>query len=469
MTRRLLLASLSLIAFAGCATMAPEYSRPAAPVPSAWPTGPAYGTEATKHSIATVVDNAWSGFFIDESLRVVIARALANNRDLRVAALNIERSRAMYQIRRADLLPSVNATGGSSAQRVPETLSGKGEAITTHTYDVGVGVSGYELDLFGRVRSLKGRALEEYFATEQARRSVQISLVSEVAGRWLALVADRDRLRLAGETLKAQEKSYELTKRRFEAGVSSELDLRQSQIGVESAKVDIARYTSVVAQNRNALEFLAGGPVPDDMLPTELNAVGVLPELSPGLPSEVLTRRPDILEAESRLKGANANIGAARAAFFPRITLSTSVGLGSNELGELFKDGAAAWSFVPRITVPIFNAGANRANLKVAETDRDITLAQYEKAIQSAFREVSDALAQRGTLSDQLSAQQSLVDAATVTRKLTEARYEKGVDSYLPVLDAQRTLYAAEQNLIAMRLARLTNRVTLYKVFGGGG
>lgn len=468
MMRRFLFVPLALLALSACATMAPKYTRPAAPVPSSWPTGAAYAREDAKPPGTTVADLAWSGFFTNESLRNVITRALSNNRDLRVATLNIERSRAQYRIRQADLLPAVNASGGGTAQRIPETLSGTGGAVIARQYDVGLGVSGYELDLFGRVRSLKDRALQDYLATEQARRSVQIGLVSEVAIRWLSLAADRERLGLAGETLRTQEKSYELTKRRFEGGVSSELDLRQAQTSVDTARVDIARYTTMVAQDRNAIELLAGGPVPDELLPSELGSVTAVTELSAGTPSEALQRRPDILEAEGRLIGANANIGAARAAFFPRIALTTSVGLGSGELGELFKGGAVTWNFAPRITLPIFDGGAIRANLDVAKVDRDILLAHYEKVIQDAFREVADALAQGGTLGDQLAAQKSLVDAAAATHKLSEARYGKGVDSYLAVLDAQRTLYSARQNLIAVRLARLSNRVTLYKALGGG-
>ncbi len=469
MKRFLAVASLSLLLLAGCATMAPKYSRPAAPVPGAWPSGEAYGPAATPAGGFSAAGLPWGDFFANESLRKVIALALANNRDLKAAALAVERSRALYGITRAELYPHVDATGGGSVTRVPETITGTGQADTSRQYDVGLAVAGYELDLFGRIRSLKDRALSDYLATDQARRSVQIGLVSEVAAQWFALAADRERLGVARETLAVQEKSYELTKRRFEGGVSSELDLRQAQTSVDSARVDIARFKALAAQDRNALDLLAGAPVPEELLPAELGEVTAMKELSSGLPSEVLLGRPDVLAAEEALKGANANIGAARAAFFPRITLTTSVGLASEQLGDLFKGAAGTWSFAPRILLPIFDAGANRANLRAAKADRDIAVAQYEKAIQGAFREVADALADRGTLGDQLAAQQSLVDAATVTRKLSDARYEKGVDSYLSVLDAQRTLYAAQQNLIAVRLALLANRVTLYRTLGGGG
>lgn len=458
----------AVLTFTGCSTMAPKYARPQAPVPAAWPSGAAYKTDPAKPGQPVAADITWSDFVTNERLRKVIAMALDNNRDLRVAALNIEKMQAQYQIQRAELFPTINAGAGDTTQRIPKGLSATGKAMTTSSYNVGLGFSAYELDLFGRVRSLKDQALEEYLGTEQARRSVQIGLVSDVSTAWLALAADQERLTLAQETLTADEKSYELTKRRFEMGVSSELDLRQAQTSVDSARVDIARYTSSIAQDRNALDLLAGAPVPDNLLPQELGPVTGLKDISPGLPSEVLQRRPDILAAENSLKGANANIGAARAAFFPRITLTTNIGLGSNELYSLFKGGAGMWSFAPQISVPIFDGGANRANLKATEVNKQIYVAQYEKAIQVAFREVADALAQRGTLEGQLAAQQSLVDASSASYRLSQARYEKGVDSYLVVLDSQRSLYAAQQNLISLRLSQIENLVTLYKTLGGG-
>lgn len=449
--------------------MAPEYTRPDAPVPSEWPDGPAYKDSAAEPGDKTAADIAWQEFFIDERLQKLIALALRNNRDLRIAALAIERSRALYRIERADLFPSVVAAGSGIEQRVPGSLSVTGQSRTVHHYSVDLGFSAYELDLFGRVRSLNNRALEEFFATEEARRSVQISLVAEVAGNYLTLAADKERLTIARDTYESQLASYNLIKRRFEAGASSELDLRQAQTSVDAARVDIARFTGQVAQDENALALVIGSPVPDDLVPSGLGPITGVKELSAGLPSDVLQRRPDIVQAEHLLKAANANIGAARAAFFPRITLTSIVGTASDQLSGLFGAGSAAWSFVPQITLPIFTAGRNRATLKATEVDRAIFLAQYEKAIQSAFREVADALAQRGTLGDQLEAQQSLTDATAESYRLSQARYSKGIASYLNVLDAQRSLYSAQQGLIGVRLSRLLNLVTLYKVLGGGG
>ena len=285
----------------------------------------------------------------------------------------------------------------------------------------------------------------------------------------MILAADRERLKLVQATLETQQATYKLIQRRYEVGASSELDLRQAQTRVDAARVDILRYIGQVAQDENALTLLVGSPVPAELLPGGLVAVAALKDIAAGLPSEVLQHRPDILQAESQLKAANANIGAARAAFFPRITLTTRVGAASDELSGLFESGSASWGFTPQITLPIFDGGSNRANLNAAKADRDIAVARYEKTIQAAFREVADALAQRGTVGDQLEAQQSLVDATAESYRLADARYKSGIDSYLTVLDSQRSLYGAQQGLVAIRLARLTNLVTLYKVLGGGG
>jgi len=320
------------------------------------------------------------------------------------------------------------------------------------------------------VRSLSEQALQEYLATEQARRAVQISLIGEVAANYLTLAADREQLILAKNTLDNYQESYQLSLSRFSAGVASALDLNQAKTAVDAARVEIARYTTLVAQDENALNLVVGTTVPAELQPTALSeTLTAVRDIPPGLPSEVLLTRPDILQAENRLKGYNANIGAARAAFFPRIILVSTVGTGSAELSGLFEDGSLVWSFAPRITVPIFDAGKNQANLKVAEVDRDIAVARYEQAIQTAFREVADALARRGTIDEQLAAQQSLTDAATESYRLSQARFDKGVDSYLAVLISQRSSYTAQQGLIGVRLARLDNLVTLYRMLGGGG
>lgn len=464
---RLIISIAALLALSAC-TLAPEYVRPEAPVPAVWPTGPAYKEEAPQID-QSMADLPWQEFFVDPRLQQLIALALENNRDLRVAVLNIERSRAQYRIRRADLFPQIDALGEGSGRRVPADLSGTSNAETIHQYRADLAISAFELDLFGRVRSLKDQALAQYLATEQARRSVQISLVGEVAANYLTLAADRERLALARETLASQQDSYRLTKSRFEAGVVSALALHQAQTSVDAARVDIARFTTLTAQGENALNLVVGTAVPAELQPSALSeALTALKGFAPGLSSEVLLTRPDILQAENQLKGFNANIGAARAAFFPRIILVSSLGTGSSELSGLFADGSLVWSFAPRITLPIFDAGRNRATLKVAEADRDIAVARYEQAIQTAFREVADALARRGTIDNQLAAQQSLADATAESYRLSRARFDKGVDSYLTVLDSQRALYAAQQNLIGTRLARLDNLVTLYKVLGGG-
>lgn len=462
---------LAAAALAGCMNLAPTYERPAAPVAPGWPQGEAYGEPAAAGVAAT--DLAWREVFVDAPLQRTIELALSNNRNLRVAALNIEQARAQYQIQRADLFPTVAASGEAVHQRTPADLSQAGRAVTSHTYSAGIGFSTYELDLFGRVRNLNEQALQLFFATEEARRSTQISLVAEVANVYLTATADGELLRLARDTLESQESSYKLARRSHELGVASALDLRQAQTSVEVARADVARYTRALAQDLNALALLVGAPLPSDVRPggvhpEDLRWIDRLAELPAGLPSEVLQRRPDVLQAERQLQAANATIGAARAAFFPRISLTASAGVASSSLSDLFQGSARAWIFVPQVSLPIFDADRNRANLEVSKTQRDIALAQYELAIQSAFREVADALAARGTFDEQLAAQQALVDATDETYRLSQARYRSGVDSYLAVLDAQRSLYAAQQSLITLRLARSANLVTLYKVLGGG-
>jgi multidrug efflux system outer membrane protein len=457
-----------IFVLAGCSTMVPKYTQPVAPVPATWPADSA-NKENTAKSDKPVADIPWQEFFVDQKLQKLIALALETNRDLRVAVLTIERYRALYQIQRNDLLPKIEASAGATFQRIPEDLSTSGKAMTTEQYNIGLGVNSYELDLFGRVRSLKGQALEQYLSTEHARRSTQISLVSQVAAAYLTLASDQEHLKLAKETLTNQREAHRLVKSLFDAGVSTALALNQAQTTIDSARVDIARYTTTVAQDENALALAVGSAVPADLLPDLLSEnLTALKDVAPGLSSQVLLRRPDILQAESQLKAANANIGAAEAAFFPRITLVSNIGFGSDELVGLFKAGSFAWKFAPQISLPIFDGGTNKANLKVSEVDRDISVARYEKAIQTAFREVADALAQRATIDEQLAAQKSLTDATGESYHLSQMRFDKGVDSYLQVLDAQRALYGAQQNLINTRLIRLANLVTLYKSLGGG-
>ncbi len=457
--------NLSLMAaallLAGCANLAPIYERPASPVPAAYP-------GATPDSTAAAQAD-WQEFFSDARLRELIDLALKNNRDLRVAVLNIEQARAQYRIQDAQTLPTLNAAGSGTAARTPGSLSGTGATVISHQYSANLGVSAYELDLFGRVRNLSKQALEQFLATEQARRATQISLVAEVATAYLTWAADLERLALARDTLRSQSQSYQLTQTRFELGVASALTLRQLQTSVESARVDVARYTGQVAQDRNALALLLGTPVPDRLTPDALDeTLNALPELPAGVPSELMLRRPDLLQSEHQLKAATASIGAARAAFYPRISLTATAGSSSAALSSLFKAGSGSWSFIPQISLPIFDGGTNQANLDSAVAGRDIAIAQYEKAIQTAFREVADALAQRSAVGDQLQAQNALVQASGEVFQMSQARFDRGVDSYLDVLDAQRSWYSARQTLIATRLARLTNGVTLYKVLGGG-
>ena len=457
-----------LILLTGC-TLAPKYTKTEAPISAGWPTGAAYEETKAMPGKPKATELQWREFFTDERLRQVIETALNNSRDLRLAALNVERARALYGIQRAELFPTANVAGNGMRQRVPGDLSATGQKMIVEQYSVNLGMSSWEIDFFGRIRSLKDRALEEYLATEQAHRSAHILLVSSVANAYLALAADQENLKLTQSTLETQEAAYNLIRRRYELGLASELDLRRAQTQVDTARGEIARFTRLVAQDENALNLLVGSPspIPNEIMPTDLDGIKPPKEISPGLSSEVLLRRPDIMAGEHRLKAANANIGAARAAFFPRICLTTAVGTASRELSDLFKSGQGTWSFVPQIIMPIFDARLWSA-YKVTKVEKEIALAQYEKAIQTAFREVADALAVRGTVDKQVSAQQSLVEAVARTYSLSNARYNRGIDSYLSVLDAQRSLYAAQQGLITIRLSRLTNLVKLYAVLGGG-
>ncbi len=460
------MAALALLA--GC-SLAPIYQRPAMPVVAGWPAGaPAPAAAADAKPVSEI---QWREYFADERLRQVIALALANNRDLRVSVLNIEKARAQYGIDSAALLPKVSATVSQNAARTPGSMLPGGEPQVSHQYNGGLAMASYELDFFGKVRNLSEAGLQLYLASEEARRAQQISLVAEVANSYLNLIADQQRLQLAQETLASQKITYQLSKQRFDSGVTSGLDMYEAQTSVEAARNDVAVYTAQVVLDRNALTLLVGGAVPEQLLPPPESGTGPVTQLADipaGLPSDLLQERPDVQEAERTLRAANADIGVARAAFFPSISLTASGGSASGSLSGLFKGGSAAWSFAPQLSLPIFNNGLNRANLDIAKADRDISVARYEKAIQTAFREVADALAERNTLDERIASQQALVDAAGKSFRIHEARYKKGAESYLSALVSQRALYAAQQSLITARLAQSGNAVTLYKVLGGG-
>jgi multidrug efflux system outer membrane protein len=454
------------LSLSGC-TLAPKYTRPEAPVPTDWPTGPAYKETKAATGAPTASELRWREFFTDEHLQKIIETALNNNRDLRLAALNVEKARALYGVQRAELFPAVNAVGSGSKQRSSSDLTRPGEPRTTKQFNVNLGITSWEIDFFGRIRSLSEQALEEFLATEQAQRSAQILLISSVAQAYLTLAADREDLKLAQSTLETQQGVYDLIRRQYEVGIANELDLRRAQTQVDTAREDVARYTQLVAQDENALNLLAGTPVPKDLLPADLRSVTPPEDISAGLSSEVLLHRPDIVAAEHRLKAAYAFMGAARAAFFPRISLTTAVGTASDELSGLFNSGSGTWNFASQIVLPIFDA-RTWAALRISKADREIVLTQYEKAIQTAFREVADTLAVQGTVDEQIAAHESLVEATSETYRLSKKRYITGIDSYLSVLDAHRSLYSAQQGLVGLRLARLANQVRLYAVLGGG-
>ncbi|MCK9540188.1 efflux transporter outer membrane subunit [Dokdonella sp.] len=470
---RALITSLTLLTalfLAGCVNLEPRVPAADPAIAAEWPLPPTTAATAPATADPSVdtsslplpaADIGWRDFFVDARLKKLIARSLDNNRDLRVAVLNVERARAQYRIQRADRVPSLSANAAL-------TRTGS-DARVNEAYTAGVGIADFELDLFGRVGNLGEAALQQYLATEEARRSTQLALIAEVANTWLALAADQELRRIALATLDSQQASYDLTRQRFKLGAVSALDVSEARTIVEIARADVAHFAGQIAQDGNALTLLVGGPIATDLQPesfvSEVSGIGALPA---GLPSEVLLRRPDVMAAEHRLLGANANIGAARAAFFPSIRLTGSVGSASTELSDLFAGGTRVWSFAPHVTVPIFQGGRLRAALGVATADRDIALARYEQSIQAGFREVADALALSTTLSDQLAARRALLAAATSAHQLAQARYDAGRDSYLNLLVAERTLYAAQQGVVSTRLAEQANRVTLYKVLGGG-
>jgi len=448
-------------------TLSPRYTQPKAPIPENWPKGEAYPETKTTPEVPKAPELKWSEFFTDEKLQKLIVNALDNNRDLRLAALNVERARALYKVQRAELFPTINASGNANKQKTSRDFIHPGEPRITERYEVNLGITSWEVDFFGRLRSLKKKALEEYLSTEEARRSTQILLISEIATTYLTLAADRESLEIARSTLETQQSVYNLIQKQYQSGIATKLDLRRAQTQVDAARQELARYTQLVAQDQNALNLLAGSPVSEELLPINLSSVKPPREISPGLPSEVLLLRPDIMAAEHQLKAAYAYIGAARAAFFPRISLTSLLGTASDELSGLFSHGTGTWSFSRQIVTPIFDT-RTWAAYRVSQAEREIALAQYEKAIQTAFREVADALSIKGTIDQQIVAQESLVEANSETYKLAKSRYTTGIDSYLSVLDAQRSLYSAQQALVTLRQIKLANQVRLYAVLGGG-
>ncbi len=445
----------------GCSFI-PTYERPAAPVPGTYQAG-----TATPAGAATAAAVPWKDYFADPRLQTLIGAALANNRDLRVAALNIEQARAQFQIRRADQFPSVGL--GANASRGPSASNGD----LTNSFSVGLALSAWEIDFFGRIASLKEQALAQYLASEEGRNAAQVSLVAAVANGWLTLLADEELLKLSRRTLTSREESVRLTRLRLDAGVASELDFRQAESLTQAARATLAQQQRQRALDENALALLLGQPVPADVLASlagsTLANAPAMSALPAGLPSELLTQRPDIRQAEQQLIAANANIGAARAAFFPRISLTAQAGTASGELSGLFKSGSWGFTLAPSLLLPIFDAGRNQANLQSSQASRSIAVAQYEKAIQTAFREVSDALASQSTLAEQSEAQQRQAEAEEARLRLADLRFRNGVSSYLDLLDAERSLFTTQQGVVQVRLAQLQNQVVLYKALGGGG
>jgi outer membrane protein, multidrug efflux system len=449
-------AAVAALALAGC-SLAPRYERPAAPVAGAFAGAPAAGAPGGQ----VAAELGWRDVLGDPRLTALVELALRNNRDLRIAALNVELTRAIYQIERAGRFPVVSAIGAAE-------YSGGTDDVRS-LYRVGVGVTAFELDLFGRVRSLSEAALEDYLATAEAQRGAHLALVAEVAAQYLAGRAADEQLALAEQTLGLVGEGVEMTRRLVEAGQRSDLDASTAQAQLAAARAALARASRERAQAENALVLLIGQPLPAGLPPPQpLEATALRAEIPVGLPSELLQRRPDILAAEHSLRAANANIGAARAAFFPSISLTGFAGLASTALTGLVSGGALAWSFAPQIRMPLFDGGRTRAGVEIAEVRKRIEVARYERAIQAAFREVSDALVARAALDEQLEAQTARVAAEQRRFELSETRYRNGIESYLAVLSAQQDLFAAQQQLINLRLARLVNVISLYKALGGG-
>lgn len=485
------LALLAATMLAGC-NLAPKYVRPVGAVPATLPQDGVYPAAASDAPDVTKI--GWQSFFTDDRLRRTIALGLENNRDLRVAAANVLQARAQYRVQRADLVPSTSLTGsgtytnniqgaagalggaagGGTGAGAGTGTGGTGTGVGSSSsnlafYSANVGFSAFELDLFGRVRNLNRAALEQYFATEEAQRATRISLIAEIATAWLTYASDQDQLRISQESLKSFAQSLELTRAQFRIGVASELEARQAETTYQGARNDIAVLKTRVAQDKNALDLLIGAPMQTDLLPQGLgDGNAALPLLPTGLSSDILLRRPDVLQAEHQLIAQNANIGAARAAMFPRISLTATLGTISTALSGLFAGGSFTYTGAPSVSLPLFDGGRLRGNLDAARAQQQAAVSTYEKAVQTAFREVADALAQRGTIDEQIAAQTARVEAANVALKISDARYRTGVESFLTTLDSQRTAYSAQQLLVTTRLNRESNMVELYRALGGG-
>lgn len=412
----------------------------------------------------SIASQGYKNFFSDARLVKVIDLALANNRDMRTAILNIQEAQAQYQITKKNQLPTFDGSAGLTRS---STLSTSYQP--TSVYSVGVGTTSYELDFWGRVRSLKDAALDTYLATQSARDATQISLISEVAEAWLTYSYSYANLQLSQQTLASQEQAYTLNKKRFDVGIDSEVPLRQAQISVETARADVANYKTQVAQAQNALNLLAGQTVPTDLLPKQIvRSVTQQNVLTSGLPSDLLQNRPDIQQAQYQLSAAGANIGAAKAKLFPTISLTSSAGYSSTELSNLFKSGTFVWSFAPSLDLPIFDWGTRKANIRVSEIEQQLYVTSYEKAVQTAFKEVSDVLATRQNLDERLTAQRRLVEATNRAYQLSTARFRAGIDNYLTVLTSQQNFYTAQQTLLALEQSNLNNQIELYQTLGGG-
>lgn len=472
------LLNVAAVAVLSACTLAPHYERPESGLGTAvhaWPTGPAYAANGTPAANAPLAaDIGWQDFFLDPQLRAAVGLALEHNRDLHIAVLNVAAAQAQYRIQRSDLFPRIGATAADTVQHVSSRALGpSGQAIaggTFRAFSAGIGFTSYEIDFFGRIRSLNEAALQRFFEQAENRRTAQISLVTEVANSYIAYLADVELLKLAQNTQANQQQAFDLTHQSFAAGVATALDLNQAEQSLDAAEADVAQFTRNVAQDRNLLRLLLGTAPPAALLDAKTTLAGerLLDALPADLPSSLLTQRPDIRAAEHELRAANANIGAARAAFFPSVSLTGSFGTASSQLSGLFGNNSEQWTFAPSISIPIFAGGANKANLDLAHIEKNVAIAQYQKTIQTAFREVADALAARGTLDAELAARSRLAAAAQTSYDLALQRFRQGVDNYLNVLDAQRTLYQAQKSVISTRMAQLQSRITLYTALGGG-